>query len=342
MSFQTAKIASIEYYVPEQVLTNEELESLFVDWSAEKIFLKTGISTRHIASANECSSDLGVNAARKLFETSDIKPADIDLLIFCTQTPDYTIPTTACMAQDRLGLSTACGAFDINLGCSGFIYGLSIANAYIRSSMASNVLLITAETYSKVIHPLDKSVRTIFGDAGAAALICADRGLAQIGDFSLGTDGSGCQNFIVPTSGFRIPRSVESSVESEDENGNIRSADNLYMNGANIFAFTLDAVPKTVQHLLDKMDLTSEDIDWFILHQANEFMLKHLVRKLRISKDKAPISLAEYGNTVSSSIPIMLKNCQKKSMFQKGDRIMLVGFGVGYSWGSVLLKWIGE
>jgi len=270
MSLRTAKLAYIEYYLPEQVLGNEELEGLFVDWTAEKIHRKTGISTRHIARQSECSSDLGVEAARKLLKQGNIEPTSIDVLIFCTQTPDYCIPTTACMVQDRLNLPTSCAAFDINLGCSGFVYGLSIANAYIRSGMANSVLLITAETYSKVIHPLDKSVRTIFGDAGAAALICADEGMAQIGDFILGTDGSGHQNFIVPTSGFRIPKSIERSIEKKDESGNIRSDNDLYMNGANIFTFTIKIVPRTIEQLLHKTGLALGDIDWFILHQANQ------------------------------------------------------------------------
>ena len=342
MSLRVAKLANVEYYLPKQTLTNAELEDLFVDWTAEKIHLKTGISVRHIARHDECSSDLGIEATRKLLEQGNIDPADIDILIFCTQTPDYLIPTTACIMQERLGLRTSCAAFDINLGCSGFVYGLSIASAYVRSGMANNVLLVTAETYSKVINPLDKSVRTIFGDAGAAALICADKGIAQIGDFTLGTDGSGYQNFIVPTSGFRIPKSAESSIEEKDESGNIRSSNNLYMNGANIFTFTINAVPSTIQQLLHKTDLVLDDIDWFILHQANQFMLQHLVRKLRIPESKVPIRLEDYGNTVSSSIAIMLRDCQQEGLFQNGDRIMLVGFGVGYSWGAVLLEWTGE
>lgn len=342
MSLPEPRIAFVEYYLPEQILTNEELESLFVDWSSEKIYRKTGISVRHIASKNECSSDLGAEAARRLLNQSGIEPRDIDFLIFCTQTPDYTIPTTACIVQDRLGIPISCAAFDINLGCSGFVYGLSIAAAYIRSGMASNVLLITAETYSKVIHPLDKSVRTIFGDAGTATLVSANRGVARIGELVLGTNGSGHQDFIVPTSGSRIARSAETAVEREDESGNVRSRDNLYMNGPKIFAFTLSAVPKMVQQLLDKTNLTLDDIDWFVFHQANKFMVQHLVKKLRLPEGKAPICIEEYGNTVSSSIPITLKNCQEEGRFQKGDRIMLLGFGVGYSWGAVLLEWNGD
>jgi len=342
MNLQTARISSVEYYLPEQVLSNEDLEKLFAGWSAEKIYSKTGVSRRHIASQSECSSDLGVKAALSLMERYDVKPADVDVLIFCTQTPDYCIPSTSCIMQDRLGLPTSCAVFDINLGCSGFVYGLWTASAYIRSGMAHNVLLITADTYSKLIHPLDKSVRTIFGDAAAAALICADGGIAQVGDFVLGTNGSGHQNLIASTSGFRVSRSAETAMEKEDESGNIRSLDNLHMNGPNILTFTLRVIPKNIQKLLDKAGLTLNDVDWFIFHQANKFILDRLVSKLRIPENKVPICLEECGNTVSSSIPITLKDCQQRGLFQNGDRIMLVSFGVGYSWGSVMLEWTGE
>ncbi len=340
MGLQTANIASIEYYLPQKILTNQHLQELFIDWSAEKIYAKTGISVRHIASQDECSSDLGIKATQKLFEKNRINPENIDLLIFCTQTPDYCIPTTACIMQERLGLSTSCAAFDINLGCSGFVYGLSIAKAYVCSGMFKNVLLVTADTYSKLINPLDKSVRTIFGDAGTATLISANRGIARIGEFVFGTDGSGYQNMIAPTSGFRIPRNADTSIDKEDESGNTRSLDNLYMNGANIFTFTIEAVPKVIHQLLYNTDLEIDQIDWFILHQANRFMLQHLISKLRISEDKAPICLKEFGNTVSCSIPITLRECQSDGLFWVDDKIMLIGFGVGYSWGAVLLDWI--
>ncbi|HGE71682.1 TPA: ketoacyl-ACP synthase III [Candidatus Poribacteria bacterium] len=337
-----AEIAFIEYYLPQQILTNEDLQDLFDGWSSEKIYQKTGVSVRHIAAQNECSSDLGIESARKLITQNGIDPNDIDVLIFCTETPDYCLPTTACIVQDRLGLPKSCASFDINLGCSGFVYGLSIATAYIHSGMAHNVLLITAETYSKVINPLDKSTRTIFGDAGASTLICADRGFARIGDFVFGTDGSGHKNLIVPTSGFRIPKTVETSLEKKDESVNLRSLDNLYMDGPSIFTFALDVVPKTISELLDKANLSIDDIDFFIFHQVSKFMLQHLIQKLHIPEEKAPINLENYGNTVSCSIPITLRDCQQKNLFKKGDRIMLIGFGVGYSWASALLEWKDE
>lgn len=338
MDKRKAFISCIEYYLPDKILANDELQEI-TGWTSEKIQSKTGISTRHIADQDECSSDLGVKAVQRLFEKHTINKEDIDFLIFCTQTPDYCLPTTACIIQDRLGLPDSCASFDINLGCSGFIYGLSIATAYIRSGMANNVLLIMGETYSKVINPLDKSVRTIFGDAGSAAIISSNKGVAEVIDFDLGTDGSGYKNLIVPTSGFRIPKSPETAIEKEDESGNIRSLDNLYMNGASIFTFTIDTVPKTINRLFDKVNLQINDIDWFIMHQANAFILKHLIQKLDIPKDKAPICLENYGNTVSSTIPIVLKDYQEKEAFKSGNKVLLIGFGVGYSWGSALLEW---
>ncbi len=340
MHTRTAKIVSIEYCLPKQVLTNDALATLYPDWSAEKIYLKTGISKRHIASQDECSSDLGVKAAQNLLGKVGVKPEDIDVLIFCTQTPDYCIPTTACIVQYRLGLPTSCAAFDINLGCSGFVYGLWIASAFILSGMADNALLITADTDTRLVHPLDKSLRIILGDAGAAALIRADCGIAHVGDFVLGTDGSGYQRIIAPASGFRIPKNAVTAIEEQDEIGNVRSLDNLYMDGPKILTFTMRVVPKNIQKLLDKAEVTSDDIDWFIFHQANSFIIQHLTKRLRIPECKVPLCLENYGNTASSSIPIALKDCQEQGLFRNGDLIMLVSFGVGYSWGSALLEWV--
>src|ERR1035438_5516142 len=216
-----AAISDIEYYLPEYVLTTEVLSQEFPEWSVAKIDEKTGIRQRHIAAPTECASDLAVRAAEKLFQSGACDPGDIDYLLLCTQSPDYFLPTTACLVQDRLGIPTSAGALDFNLGCSGYIYGLGLAQGLIASRQASMVLLITAETYSKFIHVGDRSVRTIFGDAGAATLLVAREAEASlIGPFVYGTDGSGGPNLIVPTGGMRLPRTADSGVPFEDANGN--------------------------------------------------------------------------------------------------------------------------
>lgn len=335
-----AYIKSIEYDLPEGVLTNEMFAAEYPDWSVEKIEEKTGISRRRIATKEEFASDMGVRAAEKIFATGICNKDEIDYLLFCTQSPDYFLPTTACLMQDRLGLSTKCGALDFNLGCSGYIYGLGLAKGLVETGQAKKVLLITAETYSKYIHPGDKSVRTLFGDAAAATLIQgASVSEPLIGPFAYGTDGRGGKNLMVPTGGLRIMRTDESAKTIKDENGNLRSQDNLYMNGPEIFTFTLLRVPALVKEILAVSGKSMEEIDLFVFHQANKFMLENLRKKIKIPEDKFFMSFKNYGNTVSSTIPIALKDAQSEGKLKSGDLVMLVGFGVGYSWGATLIRW---
>jgi 3-oxoacyl-[acyl-carrier-protein] synthase III len=334
-----AEIHCIEVYLPQNVLTNEELALEYAGWTAAKIEEKTGIHSRHIAGESECSSDMATAAGLKLFESGCIAPEEIDYVLLCTQSPDYFLPTTACLVQNRLGLRTDCGALDFNLGCSGFVYGLGLAKGLIETEQAKNVLLLTAETYSKFIHPGDKSVRTLFGDAAAATLIrTVQSDKEKIGPFVCGTDGRGAKNLIVPTGGLRSPHVAEAEI-TEDESGNKRTINNLYMNGAEIFTFTLRAVPEAVNKLLVRSGKTIEDIDLFLFHQANRFMLDHLKRKLCIPDDKLPVMMDYCGNTVSSTIPILLKDLTDSGKIVKDQCLMLVGFGVGYSWAASIVNW---
>jgi 3-oxoacyl-[acyl-carrier-protein] synthase-3 len=339
-----AALKAIEYHLPEGVLSNDRLAAEFGDWSVEKIEEKTGIRERRIAAEGERSSDLGVEAARSLFAAGACQPGDVDYLVLCTQSPDYFLPTTACIMQDRLGIPKSSGAIDFNQGCSGYVYGLGLAKGLIETGQARNVLLVTAETYSKFIHPADRSVRTIFGDAAAATLVTGvdgtpDTGDPWIGPFVYGTDGRGAENLIVPCGGSRSPRGVSPAEAVEDEHGNRRSPENLYMNGSEIFTFTLTVVPRSVKDLLAKSGKTLEEVDLFVFHQANRFMLDHLRKKLNVPREKFYISFERYGNTVSSTIPIALKDAEKEGKLRPGDLVMLVGFGVGYSWGAVLVRW---
>lgn len=334
-----AAIKGINSHLPSQKLTNEELAREFQEWDVAKIFQKTGISVRGISAPGECASDLGVAAAQKLFDTGLCAPEEIDFLLFCTQSPDYFLPTTACLMQERLKLRTSCGALDFNLGCSGFIYGLSLAKGLIETGKLKNVLLITSDTYTKFINPKDRTVRTIFGDGAAATLISAvDSDEEIIGPFVYGTDGRGADKLIVPAGGLRLPVSQETSVEKNDGAGNFRSAENLYMDGPEIFNFTLKQVPTVVNALLDSASVTMEEIDYFIFHQANSFMLESLRKKMKIPKEKFCLNLEYYGNTVSATIPMAMELVSKTGILKPGDRLMLVGFGVGYSWGATLIK----
>lgn len=332
-----AKLTAIEYYLPEKIVSTRDLSTEFPEWSVEKIDSKTGISERHIAAPHECSSDLAVAAARRLFDSGACQPQEIDFVLLCTQSPDYFLPTTACLVQDRLEIPTTAGALDFNLGCSGFVYGLGLAEGLIASRQARKLLLLTAETYSKFLHPRDKSVRTLFGDAAAATLLTASE-QPSLGPFVYGTDGSGGPNLIVPTGGMRQTRTAETAIPIEDDSENLRSQDNLFMAGAEIFNFTLSAVPKSIHLLLERARLSFEQIDLFVFHQANQFMLDHLRKRLKIPVEKFQVSMAHCGNTVSSTIPIALKEAQNQGRLQEGSLVMLVGFGVGYSWGATLLR----
>lgn len=328
-----AYIKAISYYLPEDILTNEDLVKEFPEWTVEKVASKIGISCRHIAASNESCSDMAVKAAENLFEEHKIDRTGIDFILLCTQSPDYYLPTTACLVQEKLSLPTSTGAIDFNLGCSGYVYGLSLAKGLLLGGIAKNILLITSEAYSKHIHPKDKSNRTIFGDAATATLV-SDNGFAEIGNFSLGTDGKGAKNLIVENGGLLNPN--KTGLVEFDEGGNPISTDNLYMNGSEIFNFTLEAVPLLVKDALEKNNLTLNDINLHIFHQANRYMMNFLRKKIKIEEEKFYYYLNEVGNTVSSTIPIALYNAQKEDKLE--GNVLLAGFGVGYSWGGTILK----
>lgn len=328
-------LKAISIYVPDRVLDNIQLEREFPEWSVEKISEKTGIDRRFIAADDETSGDMAFHACEKLFSEHNLNRTEVDYLILCTQSPDYFLPTTACILQERLKLRTSIGAIDINLGCSGFVYGIGLAKALIASKQASSVLVVTSETYSKFIHPNDKSNRTIFGDAAAATLVSAVDGFARIGEFEYGTDGRGADNLIVRNGGMR--QKAVTGQEVMDEYGNIRSEDHLFMDGSEIFLFTLSAVPKLIELTLTKNGLTSDNIRYFVLHQANKFMLEKLRKRIDVSPERFPIRMGAYGNTVSSTLPIVISELLDESQPKSGDEWLLAGFGVGYSWAGTVI-----
>ena len=330
-------IKEIAYALPEKVLTNEDLAKIYPEWTAEDIKKKTGISSRHIVSDGEHASDLAEKATKDLFAKSDLKPEDVDFVILITESPDYILPPTACILQDKLGIPRSAGAFDINLGCSGYIYGLAVSKGLITAGVAKNILLLTADTSSKYINPNDKSTRTLFGDAATATWV-STTGKFEIGSFDLGTDGGGYNSLIVPAGGSRLPISPETAVEQVDENGYTRNQQNLYMDGAGIFNFTLEVVPKTVSNVLEKNAVTDENIGLYIFHQANQYMLNCLRRKLKIDADRFYINMEDVGNTVSATIPIAIKRNLEDGTMPTLGNIVLTAFGVGLSWGSVVLR----
>lgn len=333
-----ARVSAVSYYLPEKVLTNADLHKTFPEWSVDKIANKTGIGRRHIAKSDEFSSDLAISAAQTLFREHKISPDSVDYLIVCTQSPDYYLPTTACIVQDALGLRTSIGAVDINLGCSGYIYALGQAKGLIESGQVENVLVITADTYTKFINEEDKSVRTIFGDGSAATFVTSDGAGEGIFGVTYGTDGSGAKHLIVPRGGLRAGTQIapKSAAESRELS---EGAFDLYMDGPEIFNFTLRVVPSALDGVLERANLKLEEIDLFVFHQANAFMLEHLRKKLGVATEKFFVSLAESGNTVSSTIPIALADARQQGALVPGMKVLLLGFGVGLSWGGLVLDW---
>lgn len=328
-----AYIKAISHYLPGKIVTNNDLLKEFPEWSSAKVISKLGISERHVAEADEFSSDLAIKAGQRLFNQHNIDPETIDFIMLCTQSPDYFLPTTACIIQNKLGIPISSGAIDFNLGCSGYVYGLSLAKGLIYANIAKNILLITAETYSKFLHPKDKSNRTIFGDAATATLI-STTGYSEILDFCLGTDGKGAENLIVKKGGLRHQEVFDDI--SYDESGNPQSSDYLYMNGSEIFSFTLEMVPKLLTETLAKNKMKFENIDFFVFHQANKYLLNFVRKKCNIPEDKFLFFIENVGNTVSSTIPLVIENAVKEKKL-KGN-VLIAGFGVGYSWGATILK----
>lgn len=327
--------------MPENILDNDELAAAFPGWPAAKILDKTGISERRIAAADETATDLAYHAATRLFEDSSVKREDIDFVILCTQASDHVLPTSACLLQTRLGLSRDIGALDVNLGCSGFVYCLSLAVGLIASGAASTVLVLTADTYSKYINDRDRSVRTLFGDGAAATVIrgCETDDGAGIGPFIFGTDGAGAEDLIVPAGGYRLPHSSETAIEHEDASGNVRAAHNLYMNGGAVMTFSLREVPRTYRRVLDAAGWTPDEVEQVVLHQANRFMLDALQKKLGVPASKVPRAFETVGNTVSSTIPFVLADLVKSGRATTGARMVLIGFGVGLSWAGAAITW---
>ena len=328
-----ALIKGISSYLPGNKLTNQNLADQFPDFTPDKVYTKLGINERRI-SVDESISDMAIKACENLFETTSLTSENTDFILLCTQSPDYILPTTACVVQTKLGIPTNSGALDFNQGCSGYIYGLALAKGLVESGIAKNLILITSEAYSKHIHPLDKSNKSIFGDGATATWIGSDGSGLKIDEFILGTDGSGLDNLIIKNGGSKSPKKNQPA--TLNSNGGIESDDHLYMNGAEIFNFTLKNIPLLVEKVLSRNKQTLQSIDTFVFHQANAFMLEHLRKKIGIDKSKFVVSMENVGNTVSSTIPLALESLlHKKSL---GNKILLAGFGVGYSWGGVVLS----
>lgn len=314
----------IEVVFPEKSISNKELALIDPNYNFDRLAKKIGIDERRVCGENETALDLAEKACEALLKRYD--KANVDFIIYCTQSPEYFLPTTACILQNRLGLRTNIGAFDYNLGCSGYVYGLAMSKGLIKSKIAKNVLLVTAESYSKFLDEKDITNRAIFGDAATASMITAEvaEGLME---FNFGTDGSGAEHLMVKGGGAKSNFCFNNSKE-----------DKLNMNGSEVFQFTLDKVPESIFNCLQKNEMTIEQIDYFILHQANKYMVNSLRKKINGDKDKFYNDVLKTGNTVSNTIPIALKKSIIEGWVNKEDYVFLSGFGVGLSWANTILK----
>jgi 3-oxoacyl-[acyl-carrier-protein] synthase III len=326
-----AQLGPIAIHLPSRVETNAMLHAQFPRWDIPLIEEKTGIRQRHIAEPNETSSDLAVAAAQKLFAENAIDPSSIDFVLLCTQTPDYPLPTTSCLLQDRLGLPTRCGALDFNLGCSGYVYGLAMADGLIHSGVAKRILLLTAETYSKYIDAEDRSLRTIFGDAAAATLLTVHDAPSMWG-FQFGSDGSGADLLIVGDGGAR--NAADAIPPRHRKRWNSR----LYMDGPSLINFTVDAVPRLVSEILQANHMSESEIRYFLMHQATWKMLEQLRTRMNLAEERLPIQLSDVGNTVSCTLPILIDQMRNQDKLDRESVNMLVGFGVGLSWAGCLWR----
>lgn len=332
-----AYIAAVDYALPARQVTNAELARQHPEWRMNQVALRSGVDTRHWCAPSETALDLGEAACRTLLTRTGFERDRIDAVLFCTQSPDYVMPPNACLLQHKLDLPRSVAALDYSLACSGFIYGLYLANALVRSRAARHVLLVTAETYSKWMHPGDRGPATLFGDGAAATLVSV--GAPGIGGFGLGSDGSGAASFMVPAGGARRPRSSETSKAELDRSGNLRSAQDIYMDGAAVLDFVKKEVPALVRALLSREQLTLDEIDLVMFHQGSRLTLDYLHKALRVPAHKQFDNLAAVGNTVSASIPIALRAAERQGRLKPGMRVLLVGFGVGLSWGACVVDW---
>lgn len=334
---RSARISAIEYALPARTVSNEEIGSMHPEWRMSEVAHRTGVLRRHVAGPEETALDLAETACRKLLSRLDYAPSGVQGILFCTQTPDYVMPPNACLLQHRLGLPTSVAALDFSLACSGYVYGLLLAKSMIAAGAMDSVLLVTADTYSKLISPQDRGPYTLFGDGAAASLV--EAAATGISEFVVGTDGSQAGCFIVPAGGARMPRSAATDDLVADRSGNRRSQEQIRMDGTGVLAFVEREIPSAVRTLLGRAGVSFADVDLVVLHQASQLASDYLSRALGIPPEKLFGNIAHLGNTVSASIPIALRDAEAQGRLLRGQRVLIVGFGVGLSWGACLLTW---
>jgi 3-oxoacyl-[acyl-carrier-protein] synthase III len=303
-----------------------------------KLIELTGIQQRRVAPAGMCTSDLCLAAAEKLISELQWQKSEIEVLVFVSQTPDYILPITAPILQDKLGLPKSCIAFDVPLGCSGYVYGLSITAGMMKASGLKKGLLLCGDTITKYISTGDKSAKPLFGDAGSATALACTGDSDDVMHFDLGTDGSGYKTIMIPDGGTRNPVTKESLEDKIIEEGISRNNCQLVLEGMDVFSFGITTVPKAVAGLMEHFSLNTDNVDYFVFHQANLMMNKMIVKKLKLPPIKVPYSLQYFGNTSSATIPLTIVSQLRDAVTNGNKKLVLCGFGVGLSWGTVYIE----
>ncbi len=332
--FEGVKVSGISAAVPDDIVDNRVSHPNISQEEKKKTIKLTGVAEYRKAGPDICASDLCQKSAEILFETMSINPNMIDCILFVSQSPDYLLPSTACLLQEKLSCSKDTLAFDINLGCSGFVYGLYTACSFIQGGGLKKVLLLCGDTQTKLCHDEDKNVNFILGDAGTATIIEADSDAPSIA-MTLMTDGSRYDKLIVPAGSFRNPSTSATREIKRQPGGGVRSQEQLFMDGMEIFNFSVTDVVQTIRSFMEEDELNAETFDHLILHQANKFMTDKIARKLKFDLEKVPYSLDVFGNTSCASIPITIVHHFSREAASVNKRCLLSGFGVGLSWGVV-------
>lgn len=333
-----SQIKALTYVLPSKKVSNDDLQKTFDNQIVPGDFERLGIKNRFIIDKDVKASDLAFDAAVKLISENKIDKNEIDALIYCSAHHDYITPQTSCVLHGRLGLGENVATFDLTHGCSGYVYGLFLAKSLIEGSGMKKILFLTGSTLSQYLHPKDKASLMVFGDGGSATLICAEeKGDSAIGNFIMRTDGKGMEKIIIRDGGDRNHITERSHIEKTDSYNNVYSDSTFFMDGISVFLFTLKKVPSLIEDTLKKNDLTKDDIDLYILHQANIFINEQIRKKLRISPERFFHYVENCGNTVHSTIPIALLEAIKAGKAKKGNKILLAGFGVGLSWGATVI-----
>lgn len=337
LEFEGVGITAMAGAVPRHVIKNYEYTQYFPADQVKEVVDKVGIYERRFADEKTCSSDLCYAAAEKLIADNGIDREEIDLMIFISQTPDYRMPATSVILQNRLKLPNSTIAFDITLGCSAFIYGLSAVFSFMQQKGLRKALLLDGETRSKVYSPKDRKTAFLFGDGGIAALIERDEKFGK-SYFSMNSDGSREGLIKINAGGYRMPSSAETIKEKVvDEYGNIRSEEQGYMYGGDVFNFVIREIPRDIKTILEYSQIDKDSVDFFVFHQANNFINSYLMKKLKITEDKVPSTIAKFGNTSSVSIPLTIVS-ELQDKLNERRRLLLSAFGVGMTWASAILN----